>query len=133
MTEKQKILVVEDNLLCREILKEILEMAGYHVETHQNSHSACAMLRSKTINCDSTPACADYVLTDHHLPGTNGFDMLKMLNENECGIRPERQAIISGSWAAGELLKAQQLGCKVFSKPYDFDAILTWLKKVPTE
>ena len=37
-------------------------------------------------------------------------------------------AIMSGSWNGEQEIEAESLGCKIFHKPLEFDAIRKWLE-----
>lgn len=47
------------------------------------------------------------------------------------------RAVLSGTWSQEELCQAQQLGCKIFDKPYRIGDIEAWLeareKHIPCE
>jgi hypothetical protein len=34
---------------------------------------------------------------------------------------------MSGDWSDGDRSRAQALGCKIFSKPFDLDELSTWV------
>lgn len=67
-----KILVIEDEQNIREILAEILELAGYDVITADNGKTGYdAILGEKP----------DLVLCDVNMPDLSGFDLLSALNQ----------------------------------------------------
>jgi two-component system LytT family response regulator len=67
-----KILVIEDEQNIREVLKDILDLAGYDVQTANNGR-----LGYKAFS-EERP---DLVLCDVNMPGLNGFDLLSTINQ----------------------------------------------------
>lgn len=71
------ILVVEDDGSMREWISLHLKNAGYTVRTVANGLAAAgACLQKKP----------DLIISDLHMPGMGGFDMLKILN-SEAGLK----------------------------------------------
>ena len=54
----------------------------------------------------------------------NGLEFIK--NQKEKGCKIEHQALLSGDWTDSDLQTAQELGCRVFHKPFISDMLL-WL------
>ncbi|MDP2030743.1 MAG: hybrid sensor histidine kinase/response regulator [Thiobacillus sp.] len=65
-TEKQSILVVEDSITSRALLKNILESAGYRVTTAVDGADAYTTLKTGTF---------DLVVSDVEMPRMDGFDL----------------------------------------------------------
>jgi two-component system chemotaxis sensor kinase CheA len=63
---KQSILVVEDSITSRALLKNILEAAGYHVSTAMDGVDAYTTLKTKTF---------DIIVSDVEMPRMDGFDL----------------------------------------------------------
>lgn len=70
----QKILVVDDAEMNRELLREILE-TDYEVEMAGNGEQALQKLRE----CQDETAA---LLLDLHMPDVNGFDVITSMREN---------------------------------------------------
>jgi two-component system chemotaxis sensor kinase CheA len=64
--EKQSILVVEDSITSRSLLKNILESAGYRVTTAVDGADGYTTLKTGTF---------DLVVSDVEMPRMNGFDL----------------------------------------------------------
>lgn len=62
----RRILIVEDSITSRMLLKGILESAGYHVHTAADGLEAFALLREDSF---------DLVVSDVEMPRLNGFDL----------------------------------------------------------
>lgn len=65
-TEKQSILVVEDSITSRSLLKNILESAGYRVTTAVDGADGYTTLKTGTF---------DLVVSDVEMPRMDGFDL----------------------------------------------------------
>ena len=65
-TEKQSILVAEDSITSRALIKNILEAAGYDVATAVDGAEAYTMLKAGTF---------DLVVSDVEMPRMDGFDL----------------------------------------------------------
>ena len=63
---RRSVLVVEDSITARTLLKNILETAGYRVETAVDGIDALTQLRTAEI---------DLVVSDVDMPRMNGFDL----------------------------------------------------------
>lgn len=71
--EKGAILVVEDSITSRMLLKNILESAGYRVETAVDGIDGFTTLRT---------ASFDLVVSDVEMPRMNGFDLTEKIRAN---------------------------------------------------
>lgn len=113
------VLVVDDNLLQRNILGEILSCAGY--EAHVASSGAEALAVAKAV-------LPDVVLTDLCMDGMNGIDLMKKLRSLENA--PE---VIIMSAFGGLLKEMQRTGKAAFrflEKPLNKDDVLRTIRKV---
>ena len=80
----ERILVVDDEELNRDLLQQILGREGYQVAIAANGQEAMALLRQETFHV---------VLTDLKMPGMTGVEVireLKMLAPSTVGIIHER-------------------------------------------
>jgi two-component system cell cycle response regulator DivK len=124
---KHCILVVEDNQLNRELLRDWLEVEGYEV------WSAADLKASYEVFSKRLP---DAVLLDINLGSENGLDLLAWMRQ-----KPETREIPVIAVTAHALMADQerilQAGCKAcFSKPIDFpllrEELNRWLKDSKT-
>ena len=71
---RKSILVVEDSITARMLLKNILEGAGHRVKTAVDGVDAFAILRSEEF---------DLVVTDVEMPRMNGFDLTSAIRRDK--------------------------------------------------
>lgn len=64
---KKRILIAEDSITSRTLLKNILESAGYHVKTSVDGMDALSALKAEIF---------DLVVSDIEMPRMNGFDLV---------------------------------------------------------
>ncbi len=104
----QRILVVDDELVPRDVACQILTALGYAVETVASGEAAIAFLQDHRV---------DLVLLDMFMdPGMNGCQAY----ERMCQLRPGQKAIIASGFSRSEDVKqAMRLGVGCFiEKPY---------------
>jgi signal transduction histidine kinase/CheY-like chemotaxis protein len=107
-----KILVVDDEEPVRELLCDILEDEGVEVTAAANGADALARFE---------PGKFDAVLTDIGMPGMNGWELLRLINERDQQVP---LAVITG-W--GELVSAREEKAArvdwVLTKPFSMEQI----------
>lgn len=103
-----KILIVDDDYLVCDSLKEMLTLEGYTVDTALDGASALAKVKQEPFNL---------VLSDIHMPGLNGLDLLKELK----GLDPDVFIVfITGHGHIDGAVEAIRLGAYDYiTKPID--------------
>ncbi|MFZ5979831.1 MAG: response regulator [Candidatus Zixiibacteriota bacterium] len=66
------ILVVDDELMMRNLMEKILVRDGYKVLTAENGDAALELLKNNQVNI---------VISDMKMPEMNGFDLLKIVKK----------------------------------------------------
>jgi len=125
-TEKQNILVVEDNENTRRLLETILRGSGYEVTLAPDAEEGLRILEG-----DVT---VDLVLLDLFLPGADGVQFLRLRAEME----PDRQppVIVVSATEDMDTLRPQlrELGAKLaLRKPFDVQELLDGVKQHATK
>lgn len=69
-----KILVVDDSLTEREVIKKSLEAEGHTVKTAEDGEKAISILNDETFDC---------ILLDVIMPGKNGYQVCREIKKNE--------------------------------------------------
>jgi len=124
-TQKQNILVVEDNENTRRLLETILRTSGYEVTGAPDAEEGLRILQEATV---------DLVLLDLLLPGADGIQFLRHRAEME----PDRQppVIVVSATEDMDTLRPQlrELGAKMaLRKPFDVQELLDGVSQYATK
>lgn len=125
---RKRVIVVDDDKHCRELLSLILKQNGYEVIS-LTEPMACPLYADLASQCPHEDVCGDFLLTDNRMPRMSGLQFVELQQARGCKGVVRNKAIISASWTDEELQCAEQMGCQVFRKPYDIECVLTWLKE----
>lgn len=107
-----KILVLEDDLILSEIIKEYLENLNYSISIVFDGNSAIDLLYTEPF---------DLLLFDINVPIKNGFDVLKKLNNDKI---KKPIIFLTSSSDVKDLIKAYELGANDFiRKPFKLDEL----------
>ncbi len=71
---RRSILVVEDSLVVRELQRNILQAAGYEVETAVDGNDAMTHLMERQVDC---------VVTDLEMPGMDGLNLISAIRRTD--------------------------------------------------
>jgi DNA-binding NtrC family response regulator len=115
----ESILIVDDDIsLCTALKDELLEV-GYSVDYVNTGDDAFQYLSGNPV---------DLLLLDLKMPGTDGFDILKKINEQSI----KSKIIVLTAYAdVKSAIDSAKMGASDFiSKPYDFDELLITIRKV---
>jgi len=117
--EKFKILVVDDEKIVRDSMKEWLKEEGFSVTTADSGQKALDLMEETPFNM---------MLTDIKMPGMDGVELLakaKEKNEDLCVIMMTAYAAVD---SAVEAMKQGALD--YLTKPFDPDVLISMTKKV---
>lgn len=121
---KIRVLVFEDNDALRSSLKNILEALDYDVRTFSNP-GMCSEFYSSEHSCLLDDSCSDIILSDINMPVETGLESIKRRFSNGCKVR--FRALMSADWDEFDLKQAEEIGCKIFHKPFDLKELIKWL------
>ena len=119
--KRKRILIVDDEasvaFFLREGLKDLGE--GYDVDTTGSAESAL-----ERINCQPF----DLAVIDYRLPGLNGLDLIKQLND----VCPGTQTILITAYGSPELEdEAYRLRAhRYFAKPFHIEDLMYTVQEV---
>ncbi len=114
----KKILVVDDEPMLREILKDFLELGSYQVEEAHNGHEAFKMISRTSFDC---------VISDVRMPNGDGTELAKNIF-NMQGVKPKVFLATGFSDISDE--QAKSLGVeKVLHKPFDYNELLSAIRQ----
>ena len=113
MIEKDRILVVDDDPESRDIIKRLLTLSDYEVETVESGRDAVELLKRAEFKL---------VLTDLVMPGMDGIKLLSHVKSHY----PDISVIIVTGRASNESKKeALEIGVEgLLSKPFTRDQLL---------
>ena len=116
------ILVVDDELIVRDSLKELLADEGYSADMAESGAQALEMLAKKTYQL---------MLTDIKMPGMDGVELLNKAKE----ARPELCVIMMTAYATVETaVEAMKIGAREYlMKPFEPDVLIPMIDKVYAE
>ncbi len=123
-TGKERILFVDDEVFQTDMLKHMLGLLGYKVETCNSSPQALERVRE-------TPDAFDLVLTDMVMPGMTGDDLARQLLK----IRPDLPIILCTGYTENMTEeKALALGIRAFTlKPLAMERLSVLIRQVLDE
>lgn len=112
MSKHSKILIVDDELNIRRILQMAFEKVGHEVSVAEDAHSALGLLESHNF---------DLVITDVTMPGMNGYELQKVVHENQ----PDVPVIIMTAYGTiPQAVAAIRNGAfEYITKPFDLDQL----------
>lgn len=112
------ILVVDDNLIIRKILTNILEKYGYAVVVVSSGEDALEYTRSETVGC---------MILDLQMDGLTGYDVLEHLAENGPQIPV---IVLSADWQEATRKRVEELGALGFlNKPPNKNELKTAIEQ----
>ncbi len=107
-----RILIIDDEKSVLDIIRKVLEMAGYKVEEATDGKQGIELYRNKP---------ADLVITDILMSGKDGFAVIQELKRDY----PEAKIIAMAGYGDGLLPKAKELGAdRTIDKPFRMQEIL---------
>ena len=117
---KQLILLVEDEAEVLSLVRSILETRGYRVITAADAEEAMKI-------AGSPEAGIDLLLTDIRLPGMNGIELQRRLEERYPGLK----TLFMSAYASGSIDISTGNGHKVnfISKPFIIEDLLEAVRK----
>lgn len=101
--EKKRILLIEDDEFLSEILLRRLQETGFEARLAKTATDGLNLLKQEKI---------DLILLDLILPGMNGFEFLKEIQNSNPKITDSPIIVLSNLGQDEEINKAKQLGAK---------------------
>ena len=118
-----RILLIEDSILNQKVTAEILRKQNHTLFLAETGEEGLAILEKEEI---------DLVITDYHLPGINGIEVLKSIrNEMEEPKRSVQVIALSGSDSMDGKLKSEEYRFnKLLVKPVSPDYLIRTVERV---
>ncbi len=115
-----RVLVVDDELMWRELLSMALAAAGYDVDAASSGEEALALLRERDF---------DALVLDLFLSGMSGFDVLRAVRARD--DRPAPVCIILSGSPAEAREEAESLGVsRLLAKPVNRKTLISAVAQV---
>lgn len=125
---KPRVILIEDYDCIRNALAALLRSNGCEVVS-TSEPDLCPIYDGSGKSCPQDKPCGDLLLTHNHLHNKTALEFIEEQGRCGCKENNANKAIMSGCWTPDELRKAEQLGCKVFYKPFSPEEILSWLEE----
>ncbi|MDR4461874.1 MAG: response regulator [Nitrospirales bacterium] len=114
------ILVVDDSVDCRLILRMAIEREGYRCIEAADGMAALRLFQEKTI---------DFIITDFQMPHMNGCEFLEKISSAAVSCPPA--VMVTGNPADSVRMRATHAGAlAVLSKPFDQRKILQMVREI---
>ena len=124
---RHRAVIFEDDALIRFALWKFFDGRGYEVVTFPEP-GMCPLHVVRECPCPADTSCSDLILSDVNMQGTNGINFLEGLIQKGC--RQRHIALMSGNFSNTDLARAAKIGCVLFTKPLEMDAIAAWVQVV---
>ena len=116
----ESILIVDDDINLCTVLSEELNAIGYETSYLTDGEEVAKVLEAGKV---------DLLVLDLKMPGTDGFNILQQVN-NHRNSHP-KIVVLTAYADVKSAIESARLGASDFiSKPYDFDELLTTIRKV---
>lgn len=122
-----KVLILDDEECIRNSIKIHLSHLGHLVETAANPLE-CRCVQSG--RCLEDGPHADVIIADQCMPHMTGLEFIAGRAGRGCQGHKQHLAIMSANLSDAEILHANELGCRVFIKPFSLDELEQWLQSI---
>lgn len=115
-----KILVVDDSLTEREVIKKSLEAEGYTVKTAEDGEKAISILDDETFDC---------ILLDVIMPGKNGYQVCREIKNNEKTAKTPVVIVTSKGQDSDKFWGKKQGADDYIVKPFKMEELVNVVKR----
>lgn len=124
LKRSEKVLVVDDSRMIREILKHSIMKSGMSVVC------ACDGIEALEIIAKEVP---DVMITDINMPRMDGYELVKTIRETN-GIEDMKILMISTNSSPYDVKRGEALGIyRYFIKPFDVDKVMMEIEHILLE
>ena len=122
MSEKPRILIVDDDPMMVKTVRDILRFKGHQVETARSGPDALEKARREDYDC---------VLSDVKMPGLDGVELYRAIKARQ----PDLPVVLMTAYADDELVREGLAAgvIAVLSKPLDLDLLLDFFASLRGE
>jgi len=124
---RKRAVIFDDEDAIRSLLWRFFDNREYEVFTFPYPDLCPLHVRSEC-PCPVGTSCSDIIISDVNMHGRNGIDFVEELMTKGCKHR--HFALMSGAFTDADRARATHLGCTLFTKPLDMDALRVWVEVV---
>ena len=119
VTNRHRILIVDDDRNSREVIAKILSLRRYDVDVASNGHDALELIRQREYGL---------ALIDYRMPGMDGVELYRKIRE----LRPDFIGVfVTGFPTIDAVFSAISMGVKrVIGKPARSDELLSVIDEI---
>ena len=128
MESRLRIIIFEDDPAITDLLKTALTKIGHHVFIYSEA-TGCPLSREDSCCCQQDFPCADVLISDIVMPHMTGIDFYKRLRSKGCKVIEANKALMSATTREEYLDEVEELGYKIFTKPFRLKQIAQWLNE----
>ena len=122
MSDKLRVLIVDDDPRMAKTLKDILTVKGYEADVAHSGPEALEKTAETHFDC---------LLSDIKMPGINGVELFRAIRKT----RPDLPVVLMSAYAHDELVKdgLEEGVIAVLAKPLDINALLSFFSTLRKE
>ena len=124
---KKRVVIFDDERLFRMALWDFFDRRNYEVLAFPEPGVSPLHVR-ELCPCPDGTLCSDLVISDVNMFGRNGIDYIERLLNKGC--KQQHVALMSGGFTDSDRERAARLGCALFDKPLDTEALTNWVESV---
>ena len=119
-----RILIVDDEVTVRMLLRDVLEMEGYEVDEAEDGPAALGLMAQ---------ARPDLVLLDIMMPGMSGIDVLAQVR-SDAALRDLPVVLLTAAGDDDTTWAGWTTGASLYlNKPFDHVNLLEWVARLIAE
>lgn len=118
------VLDIEENL--RRLISLIVHHKGHDVVTSSEPFH-CSLYTGTETSCSRKNPCADLMIVDSRMPGISALSLIRKQISGGCKEASQNKLVLSTKRSDQESHYAQELGCKLFKKPFKVEEISNWI------
>ena len=116
----KNILVVDDSLMERELIRKALQSEGFNIDTADNGESALTMLQDNEY---------DLIILDVVMPGKNGFQVCREIKKDEFTSDIPVILVTSKGQESDKFWGKKQGADEYIVKPFEIDDLIAAVKR----
>jgi len=124
---KLRAFLFDGDPVIRAVLEYHLEDRGYETIIFRGP-GVCPTFTPPACQCPPGQVCADVSVSSLLMPTERSLNFVERQLKKGCKIR--HVALVADEWSEVDRVRAQALGCQIFSRPVDGVQFYRWLDEV---